>query len=73
VDDTERAAVLLGAASELRSVIGVPIPASERQSLETLRAHLDRLLGPNVDQLTRRGALLSLDAAIAFAGTGQDR
>ena len=66
--DSERAAMLIGAADALADASGVPSTPSWELSYDRARTALREALGDErLDALTRLGAALSLDAAISLA------
>lgn len=67
-DDPERAAVLLGAADNLRAGIAVARPRAEAAAHYRFCEDLDRSLGAErAAQARANGATLSLDEAVAVA------
>jgi predicted ATPase/DNA-binding CsgD family transcriptional regulator len=67
IGDHSAAAVLLGAADQLRLRTGVSYTASEKPAIDDLRRELEQHVGPQLDDLMRRGAILDIDVVIDLA------
>jgi hypothetical protein len=69
--DAERAALLLGAAGEMRESAGGPLPPAERVDVDRTEAAARRVLGEaRLGECMERGATLSAEQAVALARSG---
>jgi predicted ATPase/DNA-binding SARP family transcriptional activator len=70
----ERAATLLGASQAVREAVGAPIPGPDVPRFDEAAARVRSALGEEPFQAAwDAGRALTLDAAVALAGSGSDR
>jgi hypothetical protein len=62
----ERAVMLVGAATSLRTAIGAPLPPADRTRLDELIAPARQTLGSAAETCEHRGRTMTADEAIRF-------